>query len=307
MSTPVEQKISHAAPELLYETARKKLYELEDLMSFYRSSSQVSLLNESAEKTEVPLSEELLFVLGKAQEHAQFSRGAFSIMLAPLVQLWKLSCAENKVPTHEAIAATLPLCDGDNLQLQRASKTAALKKEGCKIDLGAIGKGYAADVCCDIYQSMGASSAFINLGGNVKALGSRPDGDPWLVGLQHPDKPRGVCFAALQCSNQSVVTSGAYERYQEIDGVRYHHILDGETGYPAKTELKSVTVISSSSLEADALSTAAFVLGLDEGLSLIKESDCHGAVFFTSQNEIYLTKGIKRQVILTESFACYEA
>lgn len=306
MNTPVEQKIFGTAPDATHNAALKRLHALEDMMSFYREASEVSLLNRCAGKTPVPVSDELMFVLEQSQKFSILSGYAFSIMLAPLVQLWRASAAKNSMPTHDAIQKARTLCDDENLVLNRSEGTAYLTKKACMIDLGGIAKGFAADVCCDRYKDMGATSAFINLGGNVKTLGSRPDTSQWTIGIQHPDSPRGVCFGAIMCSDQSVVTSGAYERYQVIDKARYHHIIDRKTGYPSKSNLKSVTVIAQSSLQADALSTAAFVLGLEEGVDLIYRAGCAGAVFFTTANEVYLTKGIKHQVRLFKGLPCYE-
>ena len=193
--------------------------------------------------------------------------------------------------------------------LDKGEQTAFLSMKGCKIDLGGIGKGYAADACCDIYKEMGTASAFINLGGNVKTFSinsSQVDNKKWTVGLQHPDKPRGSCYGAIICSNQSVVTSGAYERFVEINGKKYHHLIDGNTGYPSESDLKSVTVISKSSIQADAISTAAFVLGLNKGVQLVYKSKCTGAVFFTKSNQIYITQNTKQYMKLIENLPCYE-
>jgi len=263
-------------------------------------------LNRHAGKEPVKISKEMMFVLAKAQEYSLLSQDAFNVQLAPLVQLWRGAGVKNKMPTHDEIAYTLSLCDSRNLILDKIAGTAFLKNEGSMIDLGGIGKGFAADCACDVYRGRGASSAYINLGGNVKTLGSRPDGKPWVVGLQHPDKPRGNTYGAILCTDQSVVTSGGYERYQVINGLKYHHIVNGETGYPSESDLKSVTVISDSSMQADALSTAAFVLGRRKGADLIYDAKCTGAVFFASTNEVYLTKGMKQHFRLMEQLKCYE-
>jgi len=305
MNTGVEQKICGPAPRSIYEASVEKLHMLEDRMSFYRDESETSLLNRHAGKEAVKLSKDMMFILEQAQEFAYLSKNTFHILLAPLVQLWRNAGAKNKLPSHDQISDALALCDSENLVLDKTAGTAYLKA-GSMIDLGAIGKGFAADVCCDFYRELGASSAFINLGGNVKTLGKRPDGKPWAIGLQHPDKPRGNSYGAILCADQSVVTSGAYERYQVIDGTKYHHIMDGQTGYPSASDLKSVTVISESSIQADALSTAAFVMGLKKGVDLIYNAKCTGAVFFTAANEVYLTKGMKPHFRLMERLKCYE-
>jgi thiamine biosynthesis lipoprotein len=283
----------------------EKLHTLENMMSVYRDGSEVSMLNRFAGRTAVNVSDELMTVLEKAHEIMRISEGAFNIMLAPVVRLWRKAGAENKLPSAEIIKQVLQLCKSENLVLDNSKGTAYLNKKECSIDLGGIAKGFSADVCCDLYREMGASAAFINLGGNVKAFGNRQDGKQWAIGLQHPDKPRGDCYAAIMCSNQSVVTSGNYERYREINGEKYHHIIDGKTGYPAESNLKSVTVISQNSMEADALSTAAFVMGLENGLDLIYRSNCT-AIFFTAADEIYITKGTKQRFKLFENLPCYE-
>lgn len=306
MNTNVEQKIFSDSSNDIYRAATEELHRLENIMSFYREASEVSLLNRFAGEKAVKLSKEMMIVLEQSKNCSLLSNSSFNIMLSPLVQLWRRSGEKNELPSFNDVHNAQSFCDNDNLVLDSANCTAYLKNKGCMIDLGGIGKGYAADVCCDIYRDMGASSAFINLGGNVKAIGNRADGTPWTIGIQHPDNPRGNCYCAIMCSDLSVVTSGGYERYQEIDGVKYHHIIDGETGYPSESDLKSVTVISQSSMLADALSTAAFVMGLKKGIDLIYKSECVGAVFLTSSNEIYMTKGVKQHLRLFERMICYE-
>jgi len=306
MNTGVEQKIFGHAPRAIYDVAVKNLHMLERMMSFYLDESELTLLNRYAGKQAVPLSDEMMFVLGQAQKFTQLSEGAFHMLLAPIIQLWRRAGAKNILPSHDEINDTLTFCNSENLLLDKVASTAFLKKEGSMVDLGAIGKGFAADVCCALYQELGASSAFVNLGGNVKALGNRPDRAPWVVGLQHPDKPKGTSYGAILCTDQSVVTSGAYERYQVIGGAKYHHIINGKTGHPSESDLKSVTVVSQSSMQADALSTAAFVMGLKKGVDFIYNTTCTGAVFFTVANEVYLTKGMTRHFRLMERFKCYE-
>jgi thiamine biosynthesis lipoprotein len=306
MNTDVEQKIFGNTPDMTYSAAVKKLQELERIMSFYRKTSEVSLLNRFAGKSPVKVSGHLMSVLEQSQKCTALSENAFNIMLAPLVQLWRKSGARNSMPSRGSIQKARALCKNENLVLDKNEHTAYLTKKGCMVDLGGIGKGFAADVCCDIYRESGASSAFINLGGNVKTIGNHPDGKRWTIGIRHPDRSRGSCYGVIMCSGRSVVTSGAYERYQEINGAKYHHIIDGKTGYPSETDLKSATVISQSSLQADALSTAAFVLGLGKGVDLIYDSTCTGAIFFTKEDKVYLTKGVKQHVGLLEKLPCYE-
>ncbi|MCL1846352.1 MAG: FAD:protein FMN transferase [Coriobacteriia bacterium] len=306
MNTTVEQRLFGPAAQAAYQSSLESLRALESLLSFYQKASEVSLINRNAGKAPVRVSRETMQVLEEAQRIAALSRGAFSIMLAPLIQLWRKAGISDVLPTPREIDRAKALCKRENLILDAAGYTAFLTQKGSLLDLGGIAKGFAADSCCELYNDKGVTSAFINLGGNVKTLGSRPDGTSWTVGLQHPDRPRGNCFAALECSNHSVVSAGAYERYKDIQGARYHHILDGRTGMPAESGLKSVTVTAASSLQADALSTAAFVLGLEEGIELIYRSEATGAVFMTAADKVYVTKGIRPQLKLFEPLPCYQ-
>lgn len=172
------------------------------------------------------------------------------------------------------------------------------------MDLGAIAKGYAADRAIEIYKQYGVESAFVNLGGNVAVLGNKPNGDLFRVGIQNPLLQRGQCLGAVNAANKTVVTSGDYVRYFEKDNKKYHHILDPRTGYSAESFLMSTTIVSKQSIAADALSTAIFILGLEDGIKLIDNQEDMEAIFITKDKEIYITKGLKEDFIFfkTEGF-----
>jgi len=161
------------------------------------------------------------------------------------------------------------------------------------VDLGGIAKGYAGDEAIRIYKEHGLKSAYINLGGNVVVLGGRPDGSPWRIGIQNPRAPNGMYIGIVRVTDKAVVTSGDYERYFEKENVRYHHILDTKTGYPADSGLISSTIVTDVSMDADALSTAAFVLGLEEGMKLVNSLKGVEAIFITGDKRVYVTEGLK--------------
>jgi thiamine biosynthesis lipoprotein len=178
----------------------------------------------------------------------------------------------------------------EDLTLDRDRMTVGLKRTGQSIDLGGIGKGFAADKIVELFRGYGISSAFTNFGGNVAAIGSKPDGSPWHVGIRHPRKEEGLIGAVL-VSDKSVVTSGDYQRYfVDNDGIRYHHILDPATGYPADSGLVSVTVISDSSVTADALSTLLFVAGMEKGIECLESFPGTEAIFADRKLNIYVTE-----------------
>ena len=170
---------------------------------------------------------------------------------------------------------------------------ARLARKGQIVDLGGIAKGYAADQAISIYKKHGITSAYINLGGNVSVLGGKPDGSPWIVGIQNPRQPIGRYIGTLKIRDKIIVTSGDYERYFIKDNIRYHHILNPKTGYPADSGLISTTIITGLSVDADALSTATFVLGLDKGRKLIESIEGVEAIFITTNKEIFITSGLK--------------
>jgi thiamine biosynthesis lipoprotein len=161
-----------------------------------------------------------------------------------------------------------------------------------RLDFGGIAKGYAADALSEILRESGATGALVDLGGNILAFGSKPDESPWRIGIQNPFESRGAVIGVLKIGASAVVTSGVYERYSELQGVRYHHILDPFTGYPSDNGLASVTIVTDDAMAADALSTGVFVLGLPKGSKLVEELPTVEAIFVTDERAIFLTSGL---------------
>ena len=176
-----------------------------------------------------------------------------------------------------------------------------LNKKGMEIDLGGIAKGYAADKIVEYLKSQNIEKSIINLGGNVFVLGEKSKDTQFKVGIQDPNSEDGTSIANIGVTNQSVVTSGIYERYLEQDGVMYHHMLDPSTGYPFENNLSSVTIISDSSIVGDGLSTTTFGLGLEKGMKLIESLDNTDAIFITKDQKIYTTSNLKGKLNLKDS------
>jgi thiamine biosynthesis lipoprotein len=168
-----------------------------------------------------------------------------------------------------------------------------LKDAGMAADLGAIAKGAITDKVKEFLIKKGVTSAIINAGGNVLTIGTKPDGTPFSVGIQTPEDLRGAYLFALDISDRAVVSSGDYERYFEVDGVRYHHILDPFTGYPADTNISQVSIIADNGINADALSTTVLLLGVSNGLALIDSITDVEAVFVTKDKKIYITPALR--------------
>lgn len=291
MGTNIIQRIRSNNAEEIAKLAESELKRLESLMSFFLTSSEVARLNLEAGKNEVLLSPETFEVIKKAKGYSELCSGTFDITVAPLVKLWGIFSKNERVPLKSEIEAILYLTNYKDILLNEEKHSAMLSKIGQKVDLGAIAKGYAADRVIDTYKKNAVKSGFINIGGNVLTLGNKPDGTPWLIGIQNPFKIRGEYIGIQEICDQAVVTSGDYVRYLEEGEIKYHHILDPRTGYPANSGIISATVIGRNSMEADALSTAIFILGLRKGMELVNEVEGVEAIFITSDNKVYVTKG----------------
>lgn len=237
----------------------------EKLLSKTVEGSDVSRINQANGQT-ITVDAETWHILQEAKLLNERSGGAFAITIAPLTAQWDFTGGTNRMPTEEERLAALPLVDDSQLVLGE-NNTVTLPA-GHQIDLGGIAKGYIADQVAKLVQGR-CTGAMLNFGGNVYAVGVKPNGNAYRVGIQDPmgGNPVGV----VTVTDKSVVTSGIYERGFTIDGVRYHHILSPWTGLPADSDLASVTIVTESSMDADAWATACIVLGSEKALELTKE------------------------------------
>ncbi|NLP35164.1 MAG: FAD:protein FMN transferase [Clostridiales bacterium] len=244
------------------------------------------------------ISDELSDLLNYSMYYSDLSDGAFDISIAPLTSLWNFKESNPIRPSDETIQKVLPLVNYKYIDLDENEVSFA--KDGMKIDTGAIAKGYIADRVKDYLLENGVNSAMINLGGNVLCVGDKPDGTPFNIGIQMPYADRNETIAVMQISDLSVVSSGIYERFFEIDGINYHHILNPKTGYPYESDLISVTIISPLSVDGDGLSTTAFALGLEKGMELIDSLPDTYALFITGDYQLHYSKGFKEAIKIIE-------
>lgn len=274
------------------------LLNIDNTMSKTREYSDVSKINEKAGEEYVKISDDTFEVIQKAIYFSNISDGVFDISIGPVIDLWGIGTDNARVPSNDEIQEKLALVNYKDISLNKEDKSVKLNKKGMEIDLGGIAKGYAADKLVEYLKSQNVDSAIINLGGNVFILGEKTKDTPFKVGIQDPTSEDGTSIANIAVSNQSVVTSGIYERYLKQDGVIYHHMIDPSTGYPFENNLSSVTIISSSSIVGDGLSTTTFGLGLEKGMKLIESLDDTDAIFITKDKKIYTTSNLKGKLNL---------
>ena len=261
--------------------------------------SDVSRLNRSAGLRPQAVSPATLEVIEEGLRYGELSDGLFDLTIGPLVDLWAIGGEDPRVPSDPEIQRARELVDYRKVVIDHEAGTVFLPVEGMALDLGAIAKGYVADRVVEFLHSRGVRRGIMNLGGNVHALGTRPGGDPFRIGIQNPSEPRGAFIGIAEVSDASVVTSGVYERYFEEAGRRYHHLLNPYSGFPVDNELEAVSIIASRSLEADALSTVVFCLGLEAGRRLVESLDGVEAIFLTAAREVVLTRGVEPRFTLT--------
>ncbi|RIE05704.1 FAD:protein FMN transferase [Candidatus Cryosericum terrychapinii] len=293
MGTVITHRVFGGQTEEALQAAIGETVRLERMLSRFRSESEIGRINSSAGIRYEKVSSETFEVLSGAVEFSKCCQGSFDVTIGPLVTLWNIYEGVSEPPPRSRIEKAIPLVDYTDVAFDYHTKSVGLKKAGQSIDLGGIGKGYAADKVIDVFKKYGISSAFTNFGGNVATVGARPDGSPWRVGIQHPrqeDKLIGV----VSVVNKSVVTSGDYQRYFiDSHGRRYHHILDPATGYPCETGLVSVTVVSDSSMAADALSTILFTVGMNRGIELLKSFPGTEAILIDMNLLVHVTRALR--------------
>lgn len=267
---------------------------LESLWSVTGEESEIYRANHSSGQT-VSVSEETAELISFALEMAQKTGGALDPTIYPVLTAWGFTTDSKQVPSSEQIAELLQNVGYDRIQLEDTSLTIP---EGMELDLGAVGKGYTADLVTEVLKEYGVESVVISLGGNIQVIGSRPDGSDWRIGIRAPWEEGNL--GVLEISDAAVVTSGGYENYFEDDeGNIYWHILDPSTGYPANSGLQSVTIIGKEGRLCDALSTALFVMGAEQAEAYWRENGGFDMLLVTDENEIILTEGIAGKFTLS--------
>lgn len=292
LNTFVDIKLYSSNDTTILDDAMALCKDLETRFSRTLENSEVYRLNHRNENEQsFELSEQTAELLSLSLNYCELSDGAFDITIEPATSLWDFTSGEAVLPDPNLIEDAVAMIGYENLLLE--NQTLTFLSPETTLDLGAIAKGYIADEIKDFLINHGVTSAVINLGGNVLCIGSKPNGEPFKIGLKKPFAKESETFAIANITDMSVVTSGVYERYFELDGKQYHHILNPETGYPYENDLLSVTILSKSSADGDGLSTTCFSLGLNEGMELIDSLDGVYGCFIDKDYNIYYSEGME--------------
>ncbi|MBI5025372.1 MAG: FAD:protein FMN transferase [Nitrospirae bacterium] len=304
--SPSERKAKDAV-----EAAFAEIKRLDKLLNYFSQDSELSAINRASGVNPVKVSPETLEVIKKAVDVARLTGGAFEPTIGPVMKLWNFEL--KTIPDRKEIKNALALVDYRKVKINESTSEIFLEKRGMELDLGGIAKGYAADRALEAIKAKGIKAALIAIAGDIKGFGLNHDGIPWKVGLQNPRPAKnsvgsqmpgdremltppsaGDIMASFYLKDRAVSTSGDYQRFFIKDKERYHHILNPETGQPAKG-LISVTVIASDGYMADAISTGVLVLGPERGMKLL-ESLGLGGIMVDSNNKISMTGDIKGEV-----------
>lgn len=283
-NTIVEIQLNDSTDESLIDDCFVLGESYEQYFSRTRTDSDIYKINHAGGAS-VEVHEETAALIRTGIEYGAFSEGAFDITIGALSDLWDIPNNQNTVPSQADIARALATVDYK--QIDVTGNTVTLKNPDAMLDLGGIAKGYAADQMKAYLNENGVHEGFINLGGNVLTLGEKKDG-PYRIGIQKPFDEGGAVITTVEIDDQSVVTSGRYERYFEKDGRIYHHILNPADGYPYESGLNGVTIISDSSMEGDALSTICFALGMEKAKALLSNIPDVDAIFIDENNQLFL-------------------
>ncbi|MGX7112564.1 FAD:protein FMN transferase [Gemella cuniculi] len=288
------------------ENAEIILEKVVDLLCLYEhrfsandDSSELMEINHNAGIKELNVSPDLYNLIKLAKKHSDEKNSFFNVAIGPIIQCWKIGFLDAKVPTSEEINNLLKITNPKDIILNDKKESVYLLRKGMQINLGAIAKGYIADLIIDYLKSVGVKSGFINLGGNFLTFGEALHSEDkyWRVGIQDPNLSRGNYVCVLKVKNKSVVTSGIYERILKKDGKVYHHILNPKTGYPIESEVAGLTIISNSSVDGEIWTTKLFGRDIEDVMDEIEDNEDIEGIVITKKGEIYFSSGLENNII----------
>ncbi len=272
-----------------------EIHRLEQLLSTWIPTSELSQVNTSAGVKPVRVSPETMTVVRRAIQAGEITNGGFNIAIGPAIEAWSVT-DDQRIPTESELDALRPLINLQAVQVDAGRQTIYLEKAGMRIDVGGIGKGYAADEAVEAMRKAGAVAGVVALSGDIKTFGRLPNGKMFPVGIQHP-REDGSVLVWIDLQDEAISTAGDYERFFERGGIRYHHILDPRTLQPARG-CQSVTVIAREGIWADGLDTGIFVMGPERGMELVEQLPDVEAVIVDSEGHLLVSSGLKQRIRL---------
>ena len=285
------ERIAQAAAN----SAFAEIHRLEELLSTWIPTSELSRVNAAAGSAAIPVSPETLEIVQDSLLAAELTDGGFNIAIGPAVEAWSVTERQH-VPTEVELQQLIPLVDLHGIHVDISKQTVSLDRAGMRIDIGGIGKGYAADRAVEVMRKAGAAAGVVALSGDLKAFGQLPDGHGFPVGIQHP-RNEGAVLAWIDLQDEAISTAGDYERSFERNGVRYHHILDPRTLQPARG-CQSVTVIAREGVWADGLDTGIFVMGPERGMELVEHLVDVEAIIVDAGGRMLVSSGLRNRIRL---------
>ena len=271
-------------------SAVNEVKRIENLISDWIPTTQISQVNQNAGIVPIKVNNEVFELVERAHKISKLTDGAFDISYASMDKIWKFDGSMKEMPSPEAIKKSVERIGYEKIILDTKNKTIFLKDAGMKLGLGGIGQGYIADKVKEILQAKGCTAGIVNVSGDINTWGSQTDGKPWTVGIVNPVNKNKV-FATFPLIDSAVETSGSYEKYVTFNNIRYSHIIDPRSGYPA-TGIVSVSVFAKQTEIADALATGVFVLGVEVGLNLINQLKGIECIIVDDKGKIFTSKGI---------------
>ena len=279
--------------------------QLYDIYNDYPGVANVKTINDNAGKAPVEVDERILSMLELADRMYQTTNGKLNIAMGSVLSIWhdyreaaavNETDADNRLPSTEELEAAAQHCDINNIIIDENAKTVYLADPEMSLDVGSVGKGYAVEMVCQAAEARGLTSALVSVGGNLRAIGTKPDGSQWTGGVENPWNASDVYTAGsmlgdpINMSDMALVTSGDYQRYYVVDGTRYHHLIDPDTLFPA-TYFNGVTVLCSDSGLADCLTTGLFCQPLEDGMKIVESLDGVEAMWCTPDQQIITSSG----------------
>jgi len=284
-----DSSIGNAATQAGFDEIKR----LEQLLSTWRSDSELSRVNAEAGRFPVKVSQETLDLVVRSLEMAQLTHGGFNIALGPAVEAWSVT-DQQQIPNDKELQRLRPLVNWTNIRIDKEAGTIFLPHEGMRLDVGGIGKGYAADRAVEKMKRAGATGGVVALSGDIKTFGVLPDRKGFPVGIRHP-RQEDLLLTIVELREEAISTAGDYERFFERDGVRYHHILDPQTLLPARA-CQSVTIVAKEGTVADGLDTGIFVLGPERGMALVERLSDVEAIIVDNEGKITVSSGLRHRL-----------